>query len=55
MSIGRIFDTVDRYILGGFALVGAYLVLTHPGAVNGLIRNGFGGINSGFRILQGRG
>lgn len=52
--LNRIFDTVDRYILGGFALVGAYLVLTHPRAVNGLITSGFGGINKGFRTLQGR-
>ncbi len=51
---GRIFDTVDRYILGGFALIGLYLVATHPGAFNAFIRSGLGGVNAGFRTLQGR-
>lgn len=52
--MGRIFDTVDRYILGGFALVGLYLIVTHPRSVNGALRYGFGGINTGFKTLQGR-
>lgn len=50
----RIFNLADRYIVGGFALVAAYLILTHPTAVNGLLQNGFGGVNAGFKILQGR-
>lgn len=50
----RLFNLANQYIVGGFALIAAYLVLTHPQAVNGLIKNGFGGVNAGFKILQGR-
>jgi hypothetical protein len=52
--VNRIFDIADRYIVGGFALVALYLVATHPNGFNALLQNGFGGVNAGFKILQGR-
>lgn len=52
--MNRLFDLAERYVLGGLALVAAYLVLTHPTAINGLVKTTFTGVNSGFKTLQGR-
>lgn len=52
--MNRFFDLTNTYILGGFALVALYLVATHPNGLNTLLRSGFGGINAGFKTLQGR-
>jgi hypothetical protein len=38
-----------------FSLVALYLVITHPQAVNNLIRSGGRFVNTNLLILQGRG